>query len=625
MTYTDRFEINSQNQAVVGVFATLVDRVAADSRFNRSLFQRILHVINDTTAAVACNKDGATLEDPLGIGIPLNTYDECELFRVENLAVFYVQSIAYAKNGAGQYLCETDAGEFDSTTTATTPQGCVSQGRRPRPKANFNYNFGSLLGISIHGTIDLLGGDKFLENTVGIPGMRTFPTPQALNRVLFLNPTPEYMANIVDPLKDKEGDLIHLQHPGTLPVWEVEDFYDQIRPILQAFADDNSEQLFVDVLSVLHKHWPTIRSVNHQTTRPDNDGYVFGSAAMTYEPLIADMLIDGTLMGALTATAPRLNAITVNGKAYEEIVRAAARYLITAQAGLADRLGRTATTTADGRAVTQLSPWHLLADAYRRTSERMAVAGTEGVAWTESIAELIDVLVRGIDVPQAGWRFRNARIRGVGTALIELLDSRLRAHDRAGDRAAWLSQTLPDDLQDVLTGPVFAGVADFMLSLQATPETRGQLEQMMQYLVDEASAAQSFATSVTAIADLAQIALDDRDLLPLARVIGEAIRPERGWLESQLLFVRDARAADANQALARMLVNLYAEHQPGHSGVGDLVDGLSEVLRARPYAELGTPFAADDYRAVLSGVADFLDEEKRGLRKFISIIKSRNL
>jgi hypothetical protein len=132
-------------------------------------------------------------------------------------------------------------------------------------------------------------------------------------------------------------------------------------------------------------------------------------------------------------------------------------------------------------------------------------------------------------------------------------------------------------------------------------------------------------TSLTAIADVAQIALDDRDLVPIARVIGECIDPQRGWLDAQLEFVKGARASDTERALAQMMVNLYSETQPGRTAVGDLVDGLSEVLRDDPYEAIGERYTAQDYRAMLNGVADFLDEEKRGLRKFIEIIKSRNL
>ncbi len=619
MTYRDRFDI-AANQTVTGSFTTPVDRNRPDSGFDRSVFQRILHVIADSNNAVACNKQGAQVRDPF-LNITLGTYNQCQLFRVDNLAVFYLQSIAYARNASGQYLCETAAGAFDGTTTASTPQGCVSQGRRPRPKANFNYNWGTV----VRSSIDLFGGDEFLEDTVGIVGMRTHPTPQALNRVLFLDPTPAYLTNIIDPMRDREGDLYKAQHAGTLPVWELEGFYDQIRPVVQAFADNNSEQLFIDVLVVLHKHWATRDSITHQSVDPAAPGYVWGSGARTYEGLITDILADGSLMGALTATAPALNATTANGRPYRDIVRVAASYLVTPQAGLADRQGATTTTTADGRAVTQLSPWHLLADAYGRKRERLGQAGAEGVAWTDSVSEVVDVLTRGVDVPGQGWRFRNPRARGVLLATVGLLRDRIAAHDAQGDRAAWLRDELPADLERTLAGPVFAGVADFIVSLQATPETRLQLERLMQYLVDEATSSESFVTSLTAIADVAQLALDDRDLVPIARVIGEALDPDRGWLDAQLALIKGARRSDQTRALARMMVNLYGAHRPGRTAVGDLIDGLSEVLRADPYEDLGARYTAADYRAVLTSVADFLDEERRGLRKFIAIIKSRNL
>lgn len=619
MTYRDRFDINATTQAVVGSFATMVDRTRTDSGFDRSVFQRFLHLISDSNHAVACNKQNAQVKDPY-IGITLGTYNACSLFRVDNLAVFYMQSIAYAKNAAGSYLCETDAGAWDSTTTAATPQGCVAQGRRPQPKANFNYNWGGL----VSGSIGLFGGDGFLESTVGIAGMRTHPTPQALDRVLFLDPTPDYLTNIIDPLRDREGDLYKAQHAGTLPVLELEGFYDQMRPIIQAFADQGQEQLLVDLLAVMHKHWPTKQSVTHQSVDPNAPGYVFGSGGRTYEPLIIDVLTDGALLNALVSTAPTLNRIVVNGKAYPEIVRAAAQFFLTPQAPFIDRLGHGTTTTSDGRAVPAVSPWHLLADAYLRKKARLAQAGAEGVAWTDSTAELVDIFVRGVDVGGT-WRFKNPRTVGVGLGLLELIEGRLRAHDQAGDRGHWLTFDLTADLKDKLTGPVFAGLADFVLALSAEPATRDQLVALVRYLQDEATDRVSFVTALTGIGDTLELALDDRDLVPIARAVGDLIKPEHGWLAAQLELAKRARAADTDGALTRLMVHLYDQPRPGHTAIGDLIDGLSEIHRAHPGADLGAELTAADYASALGGVADFLDEQKRGLRKFISIIQSRNL
>jgi hypothetical protein len=618
MTYKDRFDINASQQ-VVGAFTTPVDRAADDDNFNRSLFQRLLHLISDSNGARLCNKPNAQV----GLaGIPLATYAECDLVQIDNVATFYIQSIAYAKDSAGRYLCENDAGEFGSTTTATTPEGCVAQGngRRPRPKADMNFSWGF-----IGAAISVFGGDGFVEDQSTITGFRTHPTPQALNRVLFLQPTPDLISDTLDPPRDKDGDRYIDQHVGTLPVWELEGFYDQVRPVLQAFADHNAEQLFVDLLSVIHKHWPSADSINHQSFSPTAPNYAWGSGGESYEPLVAAVLADGEVLGALVDGAPRLNAITVNGRSFATVLRGAGTYLLTPRADLADRRGQTTSTTADGRPVTTLSPWQVLADAYARRRARLEAAAGEGVAWTDSVAEVVDVLARGLDVPGQGWRFRNPRLRGVAVALVDFLAARVASHDASGDRVPWLSTDLPARIEDALTSPVVAGAADFILSLQSTPETRAQLESLVQYLVDEIDHDDAFRAAITAVADLLQLSVSDADIVPLARVAGEALAPDRTWLDDQLWFVRRARESDADRALATLLVNLFEETRPGRTAIGDLVDGIGEVQRANPYADLGARFTAADFRALFTGLADFLDEEKRGLRKFIRIIEDRSL
>jgi hypothetical protein len=233
--------------------------------------------------------------------------------------------------------------------------------------------------------------------------------------------------------------------------------------------------------------------------------------------------------------------------------------------------------------------------------------------------------LRGDEVTGAGWQFRNPRVRGVAVALLDFVEARLRAHDAAGDRSAWLSQELPAKVEDLITSPAFAGAADFIVSLQADPDARRELESMLAYLVDEVSNTQQFYTALYAAADILQLVLDDRDLVPIARVAGEALRAERGILTAQLEFAKRARQSDQHRAFESLLHNLFSSHRPGHTAVGDLLDGITEVNRARPYTDLGLAYAAADYRAAFRAVAGFLGEERRGLRKFIKIIKSRNL
>lgn len=600
MSHRDLITIDPATQQLVGSAQTPVDRAATDSGANRSLMQRLLHLIADSNGAQLCNKQDAVVRDPF-LGFVIATYDECEMLQIDNLAVFYVQSIAYAKDGSGNVIYDDVHGEL-----------------KPRPKARFPFEFNNFL-------IESIVDDDLLEEEAGIEGFRFNPTPQALNRSLFLQPMPAFLADAMDPARCTDGDRFIDAHPGTLMVWEQNGFYDQVRPIAQAFADHNAEHLFVDILTVLHDHYPSPDSTDHQTTNPGGKGYAQSSNLASYEPLLVAILEDRTLFDALVFTAPVLNNLNANGRNAVDILTGTARFILYPRPGLAKRDGSTTTETADGRAVDTLSPWYVLADAFADKRAMLDAAGSEGVAWRSAVSNVTDVLLRGDSVVGIGYRFRNPRFRGVTLALLDYAEGRLAAHDLAGDRADWLLQDLPARTEELVTGPVFAGAADFVLSLQADPAAREQLEALAAYLVDEVAHDEAFLLSLTATADVLQFVLDDADIVPIAHVIGAALDPQRGILDAHLTFIKAARHSDQGQALVRLLQNLFVSHREGHTAVGDLIDGIATVHRVNPYDDLPEPYTAADYQSAFRGVAAFLGEERRGLRKFIQIIQGRNL
>ena len=595
MTYADQFTYDPATQEVVGSFATEVDRGAPGSGFNRSIMQRVLHMLADTNGAVLCNKDGVVIT----LGNIAEQYAACELLRIDNLAHFYVQSMAYARDAAGDFITEED--------------GSL------RRKARMPFQWGN-------DTLEELATDDVLELLTTIEGFRNHPTPQALNRSLFLDPRPDFVDSMIDPPLSRYGQLIEEIHRGTLPGWELGDFYDAIQPVVQPFADHDAEQLFVDLLVVLHDHWPARDSADHQQTDPDAAGYAWASDIASYEPMIAEILGRGHLLTGLVESAPALNAITANGRPLATILREAGLYVIVPREGLAKRNGETSTTTADGRPVPVLSPWHILADAYALKRARIAAEGERARAWDRGISRAVDVLARGEQDEDGAWRFRNRRLRGEGLVLIDFLVARLAAHDAAGERDAWLDQALLARIEELATGPLAAGAMDLVDALSANPEGRRAVEGLLAHALDESRDAEAFRALVTAVADIAQLAVrDDRDMVPLAHLAGDVLEPERGWVDAMLAVGRSAGQADGNGALAQTLRNLVAPYQPDRTPLGDLADGIGEIYRARPFDELGAPFASDDYAAMLEGLATFLDQEKRGLRDFIAIIEGRRL
>jgi hypothetical protein len=610
MSYKDRFDIDPNTQALVGGFATQPDRTQPDTGFNRSVFQRLLNLIADSNGATQCNKQGAVLKQN---GLVVATYNACELFRVDNLAVFYLQSIAYAKDAQGNIICEDNGGDFNATRSATTPQGCAAFGAgwRPRPKADFNYNWNK--GLVSPALIGLLGGDQYVENNATIVGFRTHPTPQALNRVLFLDPTPQAVQDTSDPMRDKDGDLYKEQHAGTLPVWEKNNFFEQIRPIVQAFADANQEQTFVDLMTVLHKHWSSKLSTSSQHTAPAAGNYTYGSNVVSFEPLVTEIL-QGDLWPTLTETAAELTAIVANGKSLAAITAHAGHYLVTPQAGLADRLGRTTTRTSDGRAVAMLSPWQLLADAYVAKRARLA-ASTDAALWTDSTSEVVDLLFRGHE-DATGWHFRNTHIATMTRGIVQLLRDRIAVHDQQGDRAAWLAQDLPHKVEDLLTHPVLAAATDLVAALDGPP--RLAVEQLLHGLFDPAQPA--FATMRTTTGELIQLALDDDDLVPLAHVAGALLA--KPYLPVQIALLAKLHAADSDHTLNDIVARLFRAQEPGIPVISAIADGVGDVDRLEPGP--ARAWTAPDYASVLRTVAAFFHEEQRGLPRFIAIVKGRN-
>ncbi len=618
LTYSDRFDIDSTTQQVIGSFTRKPDRTQPDSGFNRTLFQRFLHVIHDSNHVQMCNKEGATVSFA---GSTFGPFPACALIQIDNLATFYLDAIAFAKDASGATLCEDTSGKVVACPPTGQP---FPTGVRPRPGATLVFKDPTLAGFIAK------TGDQALELTSTITGFRSHPTPAALDRVLFLNPTPAFLATAIDPAVDATGALFRTHHPGTLPVLEgnvnTPSVYSSIRPIIQAFVDNGDEQLFIDLMSVMHKYWPSQDSTDTQTTDPSAPNYAFGAGAESWEPLLADGAA-GDLLPALVDNAAELNAITVNGKSFATVLGNAASFAITPLPGLTDRQGRTTTTTADGLLVTPMAPWHVLADAYLGRQARLAATGAEGKAWESAVSGVVDVLFRASN-DGSGWAFRNGHIRPVSHWVIEFLRGRIAAHNQnPGDLTTWLAHTLPDNATDTLTHPVLAAAADLGVQLTAQGAPRTALEALLRDAFDETASPALFGMLRTASGDLIQLVIDDGDRVPISHLVGRLIAPDKPYLATQLNLLQSLAAGDQNAVLARgagQLFTGYDAADPGVPALAAIANGTGEVDRRRPGIDLGVDWTKEDFVSVLGNIAAFLRDQQRGFPRFISIIKGRN-
>lgn len=602
-----------------------VDRNAPDTGFNRSIFQRVLHLLADVNdmpdvmpdlagVQALCNKP----ETQVQILAQTFTYDQCELLQIENLAVFYVQSLAFARDDAGNFvtkLPDTNAGVCDNTVaTGTGTEEFIPKARLP-----FNWQ---------NATLERATDDLVVAGLMGIPGLGNCPGPQALNRLLFLDePSPNLEVILDPPPANREGELLREAHAGSVVAWELGEFYDLVQPLAQPFADHDAEQLFVDLLVVLHSHWPSRESQDTQRTDPVAPQYAYASNLVSFEPIIVEVLDRELLFPALAKGAEVLAGLTVNETTpAAQVVREIGNFVLEPLAGLTTRTGATGITRPSGEQVETLAPWHLLAQGLGGVLDAVDAGGERGAAFEDGLSEASDIFLRAAPGADGAYHFTNPRVRGVGLILIDFLGERLQAHPEGADRDAWLSQELPADLEELLAGPLIAGASDLVDALAADPMARAALEGLLAYAFDESRDPGTFATMATATIDVLQLVLRAQgELVPVAHGLGAVLDPERGWLDPLLTLASATGQADADDVLARTLRNLVTEHAPGRTPIEDIVDGIGAVQRVEPQADLDARYTASDYASMLGGIAAFVDDEKRGLRKFIRIIQGRNL
>jgi hypothetical protein len=374
------------------------------------------------------------------------------------------------------------------------------------------------------------------------------------------------------------------------------------------------------------------------------------AGVVKYEPLIAHYMTRTDLWPATLALAPVLSAWRVDGGAGAPALPVLAGFLrwfmdpeVTRLGGpLAYRNGAMTARRGDGQPAFRpgndpvirdvldpalagrVTPYYLLADAYRDKRARFAEDAALERRWKAAVSNLADLLLSSRPAP--GYGFKNRRFRPLSLLLIDLLRERLAAHGRAGDLARWVRGDLSRDLTESLTGPVFAATTDLARRLAEDDAARRGLSRLLAYLHDESG--RGFPAVVTGAADLLQLLLDDTDVVPVLRGLGPALDPgtgpDQGMADAALALFRRGRERDAEKVLLTLLKNLYQEGPSGAYPLYRLVDAAAEIDRQQP-SQRRSDLSAEDVRAILSAAGAFLADQQRGLSRFLEIVRSRAL
>ncbi len=623
-----------------GPMVTPVDRTQPDVGFNRSGFQRFVQAVHDTNGLTVCNKDMALMDAQVPIlgsiqlptalggilypGHPPN-FAECEVLKISNAAKFYLDAVIgkaqlwVRSDPARQGICvfgqcllpaTVDLIQQSSGITGFFDPGS-SQTLRPQPQflnrlmffdvANDSPNQGDPNYTTNHFLSDLQG------NLVGssICPERVIPDPCAPGNNLSCTGAPNQPGldfGSVDPDGMVHGlrqcspqDMLYGRDKNTIFTWEQFGFYPAITPILNAFANHGREDLFIDVLEVLHRHWASgsgdpeecklSTSPSGQVTNCTKDG------AVTYEPLLVEDYA-GDILPAMHDLTKKLQTITiphctaVDPTSHQctastpldgiTVMANALRALLdpdqATAVGLADRHGNTTGLRNDGTTNPQVTPVYLLTEALNSIDAAfVAYANTNPkdnarqAQWRSARSQLVDQFlnVYGMGTSSA---FANVSFSKITPILIDTLRAQLFANCQAtfsptamgpAPPCDWARTGLVSKMQATMDGPTFAASMDLVEALRQNETARTESEKLLTYLLDQASQNDALPSFLASMNDMIQSLRDDTNLIPVYHWLATATSPslfdtqgnlvQKGLLDAQLALMGRivGRATDA--------------------------------------------------------------------------------
>ncbi len=352
---------------------TPVDRTSPDTGWNRSEMQRFLQAIHDTNGVTACNKQGAVVHalnvNILGINTnidipagPANnflisgllqtnygsktSFNECEVFKIDNLAAFYLDSIVgaanlyfrdnFIRNGSLGGLGHATVGLIENSSYIGYDGGndtynganlatpgfwdlASSQTFRPKPgwldrlvffdQVNDSPNPGDPNYNTNHFLSDLQG----MQMGTAVCPERVIPDPCAPGGSSTCSGAPDVASddNVHGLRTCASGSYLFDRDQDATFVWEDLGFYQAITPLVTAFAlaqnpttgqPRHREDLFIALMEVLHKHWQTPQGAAANaaecTLTQSPAVHCAKDGADTYEPLLTQ-IFSGDLLTAL--------------------------------------------------------------------------------------------------------------------------------------------------------------------------------------------------------------------------------------------------------------------------------------------------------------------------------------
>ena len=405
-----------------------------------------------------------------------------------------------------------------------------------------------------------------------------------------------------------------------------------------------------------------------------DDRWCSQDGAVSYEPLLYDVLTNTDLLQALHDTLPIVEqtmvthcdkqdpathlCVQTSQRNGIQVLAQAVRDMVdpTLDQGLTDRQGVQTAPRNDGTTNPQVTPIYLLIDALNGIDTAFASwaqahpMDDRQPTWLAARSEIVDEFfsVNGTGT-QSTWA--NPAIPAIVPPLVDAVEQQILAEcpDRSSRAACtWWTQNMPQNLSDTVSGPTFAAVMDLIDAIRSDTTSRTQLELLLQYLLGASSPSDARASTMTASVDLLQILNDDTNLGPFYHSAADALGAQtldaqgnvtqRGLVDGGIEALSRIFAAgydpqgqelcseeiDPNQAIAAALQSMVTPMADNQlTPIEVIIDVVADVNRADP--ALTTKLDGGDYGNMANEISEFCLDPASGLEQVYEVVREATL
>ncbi len=573
-----------------------VDRTKPDEGWNRSAFQKFVQLVHDTNGVTACNKEGAVLHAQ---GVPIlgsgdicsgslalcslpgtRPFHQCEVFKISNLAQFYIDSIvgkanlylrpSVLRNGIlGIGAATVDMMQQSSGITGFWDPPS-SNSIRPQPQFLSRQVYFDIDNDSPNSGDTNYTTNHFLNDLMGDHLVGTMLCPE----VVITDPDPSAPDASPDGLVHglrlcASGQSVDEKDPDALFVLENFGAFSAFAPLIQAFANHNREDLYLALLETVYRHWA---DKNDDKTNCDPSGmiktnpeYCTQDGMVSYEQLLAEAFpgdilpalenvtvdTDATNIAHCTAASATTHACTAESplsgiSVLANATRALIDPKIATAAALTNRDGTVTALRNDGTTNPQVTPIYQLTAALSGIDA--AFAGYTQVVpsdaqrhsnWLLGRSQLVDQFL-GIKGSGATATFADTAIPNITPTLVDMLRSQMSANCPTSyvppyTRCNWARDDLTTKVSNSIQGPFFSTTMDLLDAIRQDDGARSSLEALLTYLVSAASENDALAALLATANDVLQVLGDDQNLVPVFHALAPALTPSTRDADGHIL------------------------------------------------------------------------------------------